>query len=352
MMTNENGKSTRKMSHRRSYFGPILLIAVGLIFLAKNIGLIPGEGWGTIWRLWPILLIVAGVDDLFRRQGVAWPILMIGSGIFLLVNYFGPQTQISWTQIIQLWPILLIAVGIDILFKDQSSGMTVVGILLAVLLLGGAVWLTGQQVTISADYQQISEALTSEIDSSELSISLDVGELVIGDDGESDRLITGNITPGDALQGLDIKGGKGQYHLESRGPDFFPHTARWELELNPAILSDIQIQSGVGELVLDIGELDLDALLVNQGVGRIVVQLPDSSARRILIKQGVGEIRVLLPQGSRIAVDAQNGLSKVNFPGGFELEDGYYVTSGTNNSNADLLITVEQGVGLVDFRYR
>lgn len=69
-MTEDQGKSMRR-SHRRSYFGPILLIAVGLVFLAKNTGLIPGEGWGTIWRLWPVLLVVAGVDDLFRGEGIA-----------------------------------------------------------------------------------------------------------------------------------------------------------------------------------------------------------------------------------------------------------------------------------------
>ena len=109
-MVKENGKSRWNRPHRPSYFGPILLIAIGRVFLAKNIGLIPGEGWGTIWRLWPVLLIVAGMDDLFRREGVAWPILLIGVGVFLLVNYFGPQTCISWTRFIQLWPILLIAV--------------------------------------------------------------------------------------------------------------------------------------------------------------------------------------------------------------------------------------------------
>lgn len=350
-MTNETEKNTRKPRYRRSFFGPILLIAIGLIFLGKNIGLIPAEGWGTIWRLWPVLLIVAGVDDLFRREGVAWPVLMIGAGIFLLFNYFGPQTEISWTQILQLWPILLIALGIDVLFKGQSSWMSLVGVLLAIALIGGAVWLTGQGVEVAASYDQILESRPEGIVSAELDLSLDVGELIISDDGEKDFLIAGSVTPPDVQKDLALRGSHVIYELENIGLDFFPYTARWELDLNPDLPADLLVNNAVGELILEIGDLELESLWANQGVGRMVVQLPGMSAEPLLIKQGIGVMRVVLPEDSSIAIDAQQGLSKVDFPAGFELEDGYYVTPGATRTNADLLITVEQGVGLVDFQY-
>ena len=351
-MNSENGKPGRTNHQRRSYFGPILLITIGLIFLAKNIGLIPGEGWETIWRLWPVLLIVAGVDDLFRREGVAWPILMIGAGIFLLVYYFGPQTDISWTQILQLWPILLIAVGIDVLFKGQSGWVSLLGIILAVLLLGGAIWLAGEGVQVSANYRQISQTLAAEAGRAEYELSQDVGELLIGDGGGTDELISGTVTPDDVVQDLELQGTQLTYTLDDQGPSFFPHTARWDLELNRSLPAVLRINTGVGELKVQIPDLELDALLVNQGVGRILVSLPESSAEEILIKQGVGEIRITLPSQARIAVDAKNGLSRVSFPEGFELDEGYYLSPGADRATADLLITVEQGVGLVVFSYQ
>ena len=85
------------------------------------------------------LLIIAGLNDLIRQEGIAWPILLIGAGAFLLYNNFGPQSWISWTQIIRLWPILLIAGGIDMLFKGQSGWMSLIGILVTLVLIGGAV---------------------------------------------------------------------------------------------------------------------------------------------------------------------------------------------------------------------
>ena len=75
-MSKEN---RNKYRYQRSYFGPILLITIGVLFLGSNLGLIPGSEWGAIWKLWPLLLIIAGLDDLFRRKGVAWPVLLIGA---------------------------------------------------------------------------------------------------------------------------------------------------------------------------------------------------------------------------------------------------------------------------------
>jgi cytochrome c oxidase subunit IV len=350
-MKNGNENNSRKSFHRRSFFGPILLITIGLVFLGKNVGLIPGEGWGTIWRLWPLLLIIGGLDELFRREGVAWPVLMIGAGIVLLINYFGPRSWISWTQILQLWPILIIAVGIDVMFRGQSGWKSLLGVILSIILIGAAVLLAFQGVEIQANYLQIDERYSSSVESAELDLSLSVGEFVLGSDDRNGKLIIGSITPGSVVDDLDEKSGRVFYELVSTKPAFFPHTARWELDLTPELPLDLKVDNSVGEMLLDFVELDLDSLLVKQGVGRMVIGLPEMVSEDVLLKQGVGVIAVEIPEDVRIAVDAQNGLTSVRFPGDFELEDGYYTTPGTTRTNADLLIVVEQGVGLVTFQY-
>ena len=52
-------------------FWPILLIAVGVIFLLSNLGVLPFDA-SQIWRLWPLILVVIGLDVLleaFWRRG-------------------------------------------------------------------------------------------------------------------------------------------------------------------------------------------------------------------------------------------------------------------------------------------
>lgn len=350
-MGNDQEKHVKNRFHRKSYFGPILLITIGLVFLAKNLGIIPGEGWGTVWRLWPLLLIIGGLDDLFRREGVAWPVLMIGAGFILLLNYFGPRSMISWTQIIQLWPILIIAVGIDVIFKGQTGWKSLLGVALSIILIGAAVFLAFQGVQVQAEYLNISEDYSPDVKNAALDLSLDVGVLVVEPGSRAGRLISGSVTPRTVADDLDEVQGRQIYELSSTQPALFPYTGRWELMITPDLSLDLQIATSVGEMLLDLDGLELDSLQVNQGVGRMFLSLPEEASGELLIKQGVGVIEIEIPEDIRIAVDAQNGLSRVRFPADFELDEGYFASPGANSRNADLLIVVEQGVGLVSFEY-
>lgn len=336
---------------RSSFFGPILLITIGLIFLGNNLGLIPGEGWELIWRLWPILLIIAGLNDLIRREGIAWPILLIGAGVFFLLNNFGPRVWISWTQIIQLWPILLIAAGIDLVFKGDSIWYMIAGVFLTLMLVGGSVWIVREGFQVSADYTQIREVFSEDVKQIELDLSLGAGELILGSDTPDGVLVIGNITPDKHSDQISTEGSKILYQLEHREPGFYPHTARWELDLTDDLAATLVVHNGAGEVILSLEKLDLSSLDLNQGVGRLVVNLPEMDSDQVLIKQAIGIIQIRIPANLHVAIDAQNGLSKVEFPPDFELEDGYYVSPGASKSNADLFMVVEQAMGLIDIEY-
>jgi hypothetical protein len=328
-----------------------LLIAIGLIFLGNNLGLIPGEGWEMIWRLWPVLLIIGGLNDLVRREGVAWPILLIGAGVFFLLNNFGPRVWISWTQIIQLWPVLLIAAGIDLVFKGESIWFTVGGVILTIVLIGGSIWIVREGFQVAADYAEIREVFSEGSEEMEIDLSLGAGEFILGSETLDNVLIVGNVTPDKFQDDFTDKTGKIVYQLEHNEPRFYPHTARWELDLTDLLAADLIVNNGAGEMILALEDLELRSLDVNQGVGRLVISLPEMESEDVLIKQAVGTIYIQIPDEISVAIDAQNGLSKVNFPADFELEDGYYVSPGASRSNADLFIVVEQAIGLITFDY-
>jgi len=154
------------------------------------------------------------------------------------------------------------------------------------------------------------------------------------------------------MDDLDEIGEHLVYELKSTKPALFPHTGRWELLVTPEIPLELDLNTSVGEMLLDLEGLKLDTVHINQGVGRIFLELPKQADGKLFIKQGVGVIEVEIPADAKIAVDAQNGLTRVKFPADFELDDGYYMNPGTTEFNADLMIVVEQGVGLVSFEYK
>jgi hypothetical protein len=83
----------------------------------------------------------------------------------------------------------------------------------------------------------------------------------------------------------------------------------------------------------------------------MVVKIPPQVQEEILFKQAVGLIEIKISENSKVAIDAQNGLSRIDFPGDFELDNGFYTNPGSNPENADLVIVVEQAVGLITIQY-
>jgi DUF4097 and DUF4098 domain-containing protein YvlB len=74
----------------RSFFGPLVLIAIGVILLLRNFGIISTRGfWLWFSNYWPILLILLGVVKLIeymwaRASGNAFPRLGAGAIVFLV----------------------------------------------------------------------------------------------------------------------------------------------------------------------------------------------------------------------------------------------------------------------------
>lgn len=89
----ERRRRERRERRGGGLFGPILLIVVGLLFLASNLGVIVPISWGQLFRLWPVLLILAGIDlALGRRMPVlalVLGVLVVGGAVGLVAQYPG-----------------------------------------------------------------------------------------------------------------------------------------------------------------------------------------------------------------------------------------------------------------------
>ncbi len=69
------------MNVRRGLFWPLVLITIGLVFLLVNYGLIPGVTALSLLGLWPLLLILVGVDIAIGRR---WPLAALGIDVAVI----------------------------------------------------------------------------------------------------------------------------------------------------------------------------------------------------------------------------------------------------------------------------
>ncbi len=54
---------------RRGFVGPLILVTIGFILLFNNLGIIPWDIWKTLWRFWPVILILIGIEILVCCSG-------------------------------------------------------------------------------------------------------------------------------------------------------------------------------------------------------------------------------------------------------------------------------------------
>ena len=89
-----------------------LFIAAGILLFLDNLGIYHIY---NIWRLWPAVLIVAGISKMFESQGAGgrvWAGMVLSAGVIFLLDNLGIW-HIGWGLI---WPLALVGVGLSMLF--------------------------------------------------------------------------------------------------------------------------------------------------------------------------------------------------------------------------------------------
>ena len=86
------------MEQKRSLFGPLLLVAVGVIWLLVKSGTIPSSNLWALTHIWPFLLIAAGLGIILRPYwqytSILLDVIIIG-GVLLAIIY---APQLGWTN--------------------------------------------------------------------------------------------------------------------------------------------------------------------------------------------------------------------------------------------------------------
>jgi hypothetical protein len=86
------------MEQKRSLFGPLLLVAVGVIWLLVKSGTVPSANLWALTHIWPFLIIAAGLGLILRSYwkytSVVLDVLIIGGAVLAIL--YAPQ--LGWAN--------------------------------------------------------------------------------------------------------------------------------------------------------------------------------------------------------------------------------------------------------------
>lgn len=348
----------KQKTHRRLYHGglfwPVIIITIGVLFLLKNLSILTGDISSTLLQLWPLLLILIGLDNILQGHGLAGPVFLIGLGIIFLLDNFGHLPWSAWDLILRLWPVLIIAIGLDIFLGRRSAWGSLLALILMLAILTGALWLVDMGTVAEPNtFKWKPDASISHIDAnlSPAVGSLRVNFLPTGDSWAEGSLL---LQKSEDINSQMLSDGTFTIKTE-RGKFFSPvgKAARWKWDINfsPKIPIDIKVNMGVGEIELNLGNLDVNQLDANLGIGKITIILPKQTLRG-KVNCAIGETVIVLPRGSEAQFKVDSGITAVNVPSGFSHNGDLYISAGYNTSGAIRIdLEVDQAIGNLRVEY-
>jgi len=350
--------------YRGGLFFPLLLVIVGIIFLLDNLGVLDGGAWENIFRLWPLLLVVLGLDSLVKREGIAGPLLGISLGVIFLLGNFGYLSISVWEMIFRIWPLFLIAWGIDILIGRRSLLLSLTGAALVIALLFGALWYFGGfglpgQPLLGGQARLAGSTISQELDGAaraQVEISPSAGTLALSaQDQPANMLITGQVPEERAdrlTQNFSLNGDLAIYNLKDAQPTVFmpgnSSRSAWDLRLNPEIPIDLRVNMGAGDATLDLSGLNLTHLDVNLGVGQVEVILPEGGSFEAKVSSAIGQTTIFIPGDLAVRIRAGTALSARSIPALYsEVGDNVFVSPGYEEAENKVEIDLNQAIGQV-----
>jgi hypothetical protein len=255
----------------------ILLIALGLLFLAGNLGLLDWDYIGQLWRLW------------------------------------------------QLWPLLLIILGIALFFGRRQRGVAI-GLIVLTVLLGlvlAAFAIEGRGTTIVED--SFTGPPVGDIERATLLGRLGATRLDIA--GGAERVVeAGFRTAGQVI--VSDTGPDASYEVEFAQPanrieiPFFRPGGRqtFDIRLSSEIPWDIDLDVGAADARLDLRTVRVRSLQLDAGASSVRVRLgPETEdGAEVRIEGGAASFNLELSRELDITVRATGGLASRNFADGFE----------------------------------
>ncbi|MBF6615005.1 MAG: hypothetical protein IVW55_18020 [Chloroflexi bacterium] len=293
--------------------------------------------------------------------GFLGPLLLIIAGIFLLLSNFGLLDANIWGRLWRLWPLVLVAVGLEILLGRRNPALS---LLIVLLVIGGGLAFVyangGFQARGNLATIPVVKAPLNGVESAVVNLELGVIEVNV-DSSNSDPtvLATGTLQyyedRGQPAQEFNSNARVGTLSLrQNQQGGGFPflgsgQSPRWDLHVNPSVPLDLRVNTGAGKSDLKLNGLKLRSLNVNGGVGETAITFPSGAGLTTAkVNGGVGNLSLLIPEDVEARITVNKGLGNFSVDERFQQTGDIYQTSGYISATNKLDLSLDLGVGSVE----
>lgn len=291
-----------------------------------------------------------------NRKPIFWGIIVILLGLILLANNFQILPWRVWVELLRFWPVILIAIGVDLIFRKSSlSFLQILSPLLIIAAIGGAIYLsqTGEvYYEKESEVFKFQQPLLPDLEQANIEINFGAGILKLR--GGSIYLFDGNFTTPSWLRPkmrYKTVNKEGFLELSEEGKrDRFQfgrwgEKHSWDLRLNNETPLTLKIKTGASSNYLDLSSLKVTYLEIKTGVSKNEIRFGSLTSTRAKISAGASQITIFIPRSIGAKIEADTALTSTNLNElGFRKQGDVYISKNYSTAENRLELEVEVGV--------
>jgi len=284
-----------------------------------------------------------------RTPSIAFPLVLIALGIVFLLANAGFLTGLSWRHVAQLWPVLFVLLGVDLLLRPRSMFAAVIAevaiIGAALLYLAAAPTLPGATGTGAGTFTSQESVLRTGASSLSLTLGYGAGDLTVRA-GATDLLMPNLVLVKSTREDIDLEwnvrgNGSAVVDVTSRGPDFAVGAAdrAWDVTLPSDMPVGMTLNLGAGDFDIDLSSVMLTRATINNGASSLQLALPKPSGNvPITVSTGASSVDLRIPAGVEYQVRVTGALNSISGP---------QESSGYSSAADRLTITISSGASSI-----
>ena len=124
----------------------------------------------------------------------------------------------------------------------------------------------------------------------------------------------------------------------------------WDFSFHPDVALDLNIDTGMGNINLDLRSLTLQSVNVNAGMGAVTIKLPETGEFDVEVDSGMGTVVIEVPAGMEVRLQTDSAIVGRNIPAGYTHGNNRYTSPNYTTAENRADIQVDLGIGSITIR--
>ncbi len=338
----------------------LAIIAIGVILLLNNLKILDWSVWNNIVKLWPLLLVSLGISLIFRRR-LSWLaplVILIGILIGAGANYMGIDLNMEGKMVTEVETLQQEMTMMPEIPETAQEAMEEVDVSVEEEII------TGSTAETLAEEQELTEVVLPEemkmipqIQRANLRLSYDVGTFLL-------EFPTPLVYQCQVSYRYPAFKPVEDYSVSGHWANIYIHhnTAssdqqlrnpgnKIELKLNKDIIYNLLIETGATSIDYDLSKFKVEQCTVKSGASDIKIIAPQYNAD-INIDSGVSKIDIGIPGNVGVKVMMDTGLSMKDLDENFqEQEKDIFISKNYYHAEYQVNINIDSGLSQISIHY-